>query len=185
MIRRPPRSTLFPYTTLFRSAAGALAPGAVFGCRVRGGCVRLARRRTDPGRGRPGSGLPGRDGGNDRQRVPRGPRQPARGPAARLGRSADSLPVAGNVKRETGRVTWVLRDHRGRFGTIVLAVAVLCALAAPVISTGDPVAQRDVVATRFLPPLSTDLHGVVHPLGTDRFGRDVWTRLVYGARISL
>ena len=89
------------------------------------------------------------------------------------------------MKRETGRVTWVLRDHRGRFGTIVLAVAVLCALAAPVISTGDPAAQRDVVATRFLPPLSTDLHGVVHPLGTDRFGRDVWTRLVYGARISL
>src|SRR2546426_5810424 len=28
MIRRPPRSTLFPYTTLFRSLAGALAPNA-------------------------------------------------------------------------------------------------------------------------------------------------------------
>src|SRR2546426_5684599 len=26
MIRRPPRSTLFPYTTLFRSVARALAP---------------------------------------------------------------------------------------------------------------------------------------------------------------
>ncbi len=85
----------------------------------------------------------------------------------------------------TGRVTWMLRDKRGRFGAFVLAVVVLCALAAPVVSAGDPAAQRDVVATRFLPPLSTDLHGVVHPLGTDRFGRDVWTRLVYGARISL
>src|SRR5258707_8552824 len=29
MIRRPPRSTLFPYTTLFRSAAWPLTPGAV------------------------------------------------------------------------------------------------------------------------------------------------------------
>src|SRR3712207_9105581 len=29
MIRRPPRSTLFPYTTLFRSAAEAFARGAV------------------------------------------------------------------------------------------------------------------------------------------------------------
>src|SRR3712207_7302363 len=29
MIRRPPRSTLFPYTTLFRSAPGALGPPAV------------------------------------------------------------------------------------------------------------------------------------------------------------
>src|ERR1035438_9464016 len=27
MIRRPPRSTLFPYTTLFRSSFGALPPG--------------------------------------------------------------------------------------------------------------------------------------------------------------
>src|SRR3712207_9557311 len=29
MIRRPPRSTLFPYTTLFRSAVGDVAPGRV------------------------------------------------------------------------------------------------------------------------------------------------------------
>ena len=46
-------------------------------------------------------------------------------------------------------------------------------------------AQRDIVATRFVPPLSTDAHGQFHALGTDRFGRDVWTRLVYGARVSL
>src|SRR2546426_5784315 len=29
MIRRPPRSTLFPYTTLFRSLVGALGLGAL------------------------------------------------------------------------------------------------------------------------------------------------------------
>src|SRR3712207_8515538 len=29
MIRRPPRSTLFPYTTLFRSSANVLSPGSV------------------------------------------------------------------------------------------------------------------------------------------------------------
>src|SRR3712207_7988160 len=29
MIRRPPRSTLFPYTTLFRSGYGGVEPGAV------------------------------------------------------------------------------------------------------------------------------------------------------------
>lgn len=79
----------------------------------------------------------------------------------------------------------LLRDRRGRFGTTVLLVAIAVALAAPFITGGHPNAQVDVVQTRFLPPLSTDLHGAWHLLGTDRFGRDVWTRLAYGARISL
>jgi len=71
------------------------------------------------------------------------------------------------------------------FGFCVLLVVVLSALAAPLVTNGDPNTQRDIVATRFVPPLSSDAHGAFHPLGTDRFGRDVWTRLVYGARISL
>ncbi|HEX5385774.1 MAG TPA: ABC transporter permease [Gemmatimonadales bacterium] len=78
-----------------------------------------------------------------------------------------------------------LRDPRGRFGAVVLAIIVLAAALAPLISTGTPALQRDVVATRFLPPASVDLHGVLHLLGTDRLGRDVWTRLVYGARVSI
>jgi peptide/nickel transport system permease protein len=77
------------------------------------------------------------------------------------------------------------RDVRGRLGALLLAVVALAALLAPLLSPVDPDAQRDVVATRFLAPLSTDVHGVLHPLGTDRLGRDVWARLIYGARISL
>jgi peptide/nickel transport system permease protein len=78
----------------------------------------------------------------------------------------------------------VLRDARARFGLAVIAAAVVVALFAPLLAT-DPSAQRDIVATRFRPPLSTDLHGTFHLLGTDRFGRDVWARLAYGARVSL
>src|SRR3712207_8878366 len=56
MIRRPPRSTLFPYTTLFRSREGALrrahgaaaARGGRLHAGARGG---LLRRRAPPGRG--------------------------------------------------------------------------------------------------------------------------------------
>jgi peptide/nickel transport system permease protein len=76
------------------------------------------------------------------------------------------------------------RDRRAVFGLGVLAAAALVAILAPAVA-GDPIAQRDIVATRFLPPLSSDLHGAFHPLGTDRFGRDVWARLAYGARVSL
>jgi peptide/nickel transport system permease protein len=75
-------------------------------------------------------------------------------------------------------------DRRAAFGLVVLGLAALVALLAPLLS-GDPIAQRDIVATRFLPPLSSDLHGGFHPLGTDRFGRDVWARLAFGARVSL
>lgn len=82
-------------------------------------------------------------------------------------------------------MTRLLRDRRGAFGTVILLSVLVCAIAAPIVTSGDPVTHRDIVATRFVPPLSTDTHGAFHPLGTDRFGRDVWTRLVYGARISM
>src|SRR5256885_6402178 len=52
MIRRPPRSTLFPYTTLFRSpqrSAGRL-PAAVCPPAPRGGRVAGALRDSAPGR---------------------------------------------------------------------------------------------------------------------------------------
>jgi len=77
------------------------------------------------------------------------------------------------------------RDRRAAFGVVVLAIVTGVAVAGPLVSNGSPTAQRDVVATRFLRPLATDPGGSFHPLGTDRFGRDVWTRLVYGARVSL
>ena len=79
----------------------------------------------------------------------------------------------------------VLRDRRAQFGLIVLGLVLLLAAGAPLASSSEAGGARDVVATRFLPPGSTDVHGVFHLLGTDRLGRDVWTRLVYGARISL
>jgi peptide/nickel transport system permease protein len=79
----------------------------------------------------------------------------------------------------------MLDDARAVVGSVLLTGVVLVALLAPVISTGDPARQRDVVATRLLAPASTDAFGVFHPLGTDRLGRDVWTRLAFGARVSL
>ena len=77
------------------------------------------------------------------------------------------------------------QDVRSRIGLGLLAMVMLAAMLAPVITTIGPDVQRDVVETRFLAPLSSDIHQVFHPLGTDRLGRDVWARLVHGARVSL
>ncbi|WP_254714987.1 ABC transporter permease [Actinomadura sp. NAK00032] len=60
----------------------------------------------------------------------------------------------------------------------VLAVFGLLAVFAPLFTSLDPVAT-DTSATS-LPPGSSG-----HPLGTDLLGRDLWTRMLYGARTSL
>jgi peptide/nickel transport system permease protein len=78
----------------------------------------------------------------------------------------------------------LFHDRRAVAGAVVLCGAVLAALLAPLLA-GDPIAQHDIVLTRLLPPLATDPLGTFHLLGTDRFGRDVWARLIYGARVSL
>lgn len=81
------------------------------------------------------------------------------------------------------REAW--RDARWRSGAVILGTMLLVAIFAPWITTGDPAATHDVVATRYLAPLSTGPDGTFHLFGTDKLGRDVWTRLAFGARVSL
>lgn len=76
-------------------------------------------------------------------------------------------------------------DPRHRIGMVLLIGLGLLAVFAPLVSGFDPAAQPDVVATRFTAPLTHDGLGAFHILGTDRFGRDVWSRLWYGGRVSL
>ncbi len=40
-------------------------------------------------------------------------------------------------------MTRLLRDRRGAFGFLVLLVIVVCAIAAPLVTNGEPTAQRD------------------------------------------
>lgn len=79
----------------------------------------------------------------------------------------------------------LLADRRAAAGLGLLGALALLAALAPLATWSDPNAQGDVVATRFLPPLALGGDGSFHLLGTDRFGRDVWARLAYGARVSL
>jgi peptide/nickel transport system permease protein len=73
------------------------------------------------------------------------------------------------------------RLHRGNgpliAGAAVLAAFVALALLAPVVAPYDPILQ-DATA-RLQPP------SLLHPLGTDNFGRDILSRIIWGTRIDL
>lgn len=79
----------------------------------------------------------------------------------------------------------LLRDRRARIGLVLLGLMAAAALLAPWIAPVDPLAQGNVLLTRFLPPLTRVGDGPRHWLGTDELGRDLFSRLLYGARISL
>jgi peptide/nickel transport system permease protein len=87
--------------------------------------------------------------------------------------------VQAPIKRNRYREAW-RRFSRSRYGMLGLAMlAVLCALAilAPVLTSYSPF---ELGVEPFARPLSPG-----HPLGTDHLGRDVWSQILYGARISL
>lgn len=75
-------------------------------------------------------------------------------------------------------------ENRGAVaGLAVVAVALLLALLAGLVAPHDPSAQfRDAVR---LPPMWADGGRVAYPLGTDSLGRDMLSRLIHGARISM
>ncbi len=79
----------------------------------------------------------------------------------------------------------LLADGRAATGLAILGAFAILGLLAPVVAPADPIAQHDVLATRFLHPFTVGSDGVMHWLGTDGFGRDVFSRLIFGARISL
>lgn len=67
-------------------------------------------------------------------------------------------------------------------GAVLLAVLVI-GLAAPLLAPHDPYAQD--LSKRLLPPVFFTGYDPFHLLGTDGFGRDYLSRLIYGARIAL
>ncbi len=69
------------------------------------------------------------------------------------------------------------RDPRAAIGLSVIVLLVMGAALAPLVAGYDPI--RIDLANQLLPPSGA------HWLGTDVQGRDVWSRLVFGARVSL
>jgi peptide/nickel transport system permease protein len=64
-------------------------------------------------------------------------------------------------------------------GAVIVVGLYMVAVLAPLLTPHDPIAQGDIPRMRYLPP------GSGHLLGTDKFGRDVLARILYGSRVSL
>ena len=73
----------------------------------------------------------------------------------------------------------------GRLALAALAIIGLGVLAVPALSSRDPLLIQDVLARRLVPPLARDGAGAWHLLGTDRFGRDLFVRMMLAGRLSL
>lgn len=86
-----------------------------------------------------------------------------------------ALPEAGRPRRRFVRA--FLRHRLAVAGLVVIALLAFAAIFAPLVATHDP-DQVDLLAAG-QPPSGA------HWLGTDEVGRDIFSRLIYGARISL
>jgi len=84
-------------------------------------------------------------------------------------------PRGGSVARRTRRLVAA--------GAGFVLLLGLVAVAAPWLSPHDPVRQS--LRGRLAAPTLEGADGRAHPLGTDHLGRDVLSRTLYGARVSL
>ena len=101
----------------------------------------------------------------------------AEGPAS-VGEMVGAVGRTASAPSRAGRVRARLRRSVAMsVGAVVLAVVVLVACLVPVLATHDPIANN--LGARLQPPSRA------HLFGTDDFGRDVWSRVAWGARVSL
>ena len=80
-----------------------------------------------------------------------------------------------------GRFLW--RDRGGMIGLAVFSIVVFSAIFAPVITSQSPFDQ-DLRSSK-LPPAWQEGGDWEHPFGTDSLGKDIFSRVIYGARVSL
>lgn len=68
-------------------------------------------------------------------------------------------------------------------GGFIVTAIVLVAIFAPLLAPYDP--YRQDLINRLTPPVWSDEGSWAHPLGTDNYGRDMLSRLIYGSRLSI
>jgi len=93
-----------------------------------------------------------------------------------------ALPRAARDNRFRKALRALYRNRMAALGTILLVAWILIALFAPLITPYEP-NEQDLYAR--LKPMFWSEDGKTYILGSDHLGRDILTRLTYGARVSL
>lgn len=98
---------------------------------------------------------------------------------------AQAIPetVSTSTSGETVRAVAPARRFPGIPLFILLFLLVLPGLFAPYLAPHNPI--RGSLRARLKPPVWVQGGTITHPLGTDKVGRDILSRIIYGARISL
>ena len=81
--------------------------------------------------------------------------------------------------RRRAATAWARAGTTTRVAVVTLVLLYLVALLAPVVAPFSQSQQLDIVALKDQPP------SLAHFFGTDRFSRDILSRVLYGARVSL
>lgn len=88
-------------------------------------------------------------------------------------------------KLSEGRRFWrkFTRNPIGVIGGIILLTVIIGAVFADYFAPHEPNRQR--LIARLKPPFWAEGGSMTYPLGTDNVGRDIWSRIIHGSRISL
>ena len=96
---------------------------------------------------------------------------------------AEAAAVPGAASPTGGTARRLLANPRVVLGGAVLVFFALAALFAPLIAPHDPVEQD--LLLQYVPPVWSDKAEAGYLFGTDNLGRDILSRLIYGARVAL
>lgn len=104
--------------------------------------------------------------------------------------SLSQAPADGGImpilRRGTAFVGAIVARPGGAIGLTLLVVIVVAALFAPLLAPQNPydLSRLSILDSRLVPGTPSS-YGYMHVLGTDAMGRDLWSAILYGLRISL